>query len=198
MFSALKDAGKTSGVVGHNYFHTLYGGSVFDQFEHCEIADPTAPIPFARYYSMEGSKFANSCLSAEIDLCAQAWKMALDYEPDYLLLHSSSADTLGHLFGGNSAEYRIQTWYIDNALSRLIPRLLDQSYEVIVTADHGINIDGHHGGNQPVLREVSFYYFGARTGPATKEILNQFAIAPSILSLVGVDIPDTMRAPSLF
>lgn len=198
LFSILKAAGKTTGVVGHYYFHTLYGGSPFDFFEHCEIDDPAAPIPHARYYSMEGSIAANACLPSEIDLCAQTWKMAINHQPDYLLMHSPSADTLGHLFGGDSSQYRIQVWYVDNALSRLIPRLIGQGYDVIVTADHGLNADGHHGGNQPVLREVPFYYFGNLKGPNKNEILNQCAIAPSVLSILDVPISDTMKTLALF
>jgi predicted AlkP superfamily pyrophosphatase or phosphodiesterase len=123
--------------------------------------------------------------------------LARRFEPAYLLVHSSSADTLGHLFTSQSAEYRIQVWQIDNALSRFIPRMVDQGYEVIVTADHGINADGHHGGNQPHLREIPFYYFGEKSGPAEGDILDQRAIAPTILSLIGVPAPATMKFTSL-
>jgi predicted AlkP superfamily pyrophosphatase or phosphodiesterase len=50
--------------------------------------------------------------------------------PNYMLLHTCSADTLGHTFGGDSKEYRRQIWHIDNALSRSIPvwRDLDGAY----------------------------------------------------------------------
>lgn len=198
LFSTLKSANKTTAVVAHTHFHNIYGGCKYDPFEHCEIDDPTAPIPHARYYTMEGSTRANSCVPAEIDLCAQAWMLAQRHQPDYLLVHSPSADTLGHLFTSNSAEYRIQVWQVDNALSRFIPNLIEQGYDVIVTADHGINADGHHGGNQTSLREIPFYYFGEKPGPAKDDILDQRAIAPTILSLLGVPAPTTMTFPSLF
>lgn len=198
IFYTLKNARKTAAVAGHSYFHTLYGGNAFDPFEHCEINDPSAPIPYARYYSMEGYRPANSCMLSEIDLCAQLWGMAQRHDPDYLLMHSPSADTLGHWFTSNSPEYRTQVWQVDNALSRLIPRLLGKGYEVLVTADHGMNEDGHHGGNQPKLREVPFYYFGSKAGPKENTLLDQRAIAPSILSLIGVPAPQTMNVASLF
>ena len=107
-------------------------------------------------------------------------------------------DTLGHFFTGNSAAYRTQVWYLDNAFSRLLPRLLGQGYEVLVTADHGMNRDGHHGGNQPVLRDTAFYYFGQRPGPEPGAVLDQRAVAPSVLSLVGVARPEGMSVPALF
>jgi len=198
VFNVLKAAGKTAAIVGHSYFHTLYGGSAFDVFEHAEINDPKGPVAYARYYSMEGYRLENACQPAEIDLCAQAWTLARQHAPDYLLLHSSSPDTLGHFFGGDSAAYRTQVWYLDNAFSRLIPRLRSAGYEVLVTADHGMNKDGHHGGNQPVLRDTAFYHFGERPGPDPTQLLDQRAIAPSILSLIGVAAPNTMGVAALF
>lgn len=198
VFNVLKDAGKPTAVVAHSHFHRIYGGTSFDPFEHAEICDPTAPIPYARYYSMEGYRAENACVPSEIDICAQAWKLAQNHQPDYLLLHSPSADTLGHMFTSQSRQYRNQIWQIDNALSRFIPRMLQFGYEVLITSDHGINEDGHHAGNQPGLREIPFYYFGSRSGPDSDNILDQRAIAPSILALMGVAAPASMTTASLF
>ena len=111
---------------------------------------------------MEGYSKANSALPSETDLCAQAWTLARKFEPNYLLLHSSSCDSLGHYFTSNSAEYRHQAWRVDNALSRLIPRLRSAGYDVLVTADHGMNEDGHHAGDQSCLRAVPFSPFQIR------------------------------------
>jgi predicted AlkP superfamily pyrophosphatase or phosphodiesterase len=197
VFSTLKKAGRRSAAVAHSFFHTLYGEDAFDPFRHSEIEDADAAISHARYYSMEGSSSANACVPSEIDLCAQAVSLVENRAPDYLLLHSSSADTLGHFFGGASAEYHKQVWRIDNALSRAIPRFLGAGYEILVTADHGMNSEGHHGGTEPSVRETAFYYFGNADGPAEDETLDQRAIAPSILSRIGVAIPDTMRVTSI-
>ncbi len=198
VFSSLKNAGKTAGVVAHSYFHTLYGGSAYDPFIHCELDDPAAPIPYARYYSMEGYRPENACVPAEIDLCAQLWRLADKYSPNYLLMHSCSIDTLGHWFTSDSSEYRIQAFKVDSALSQLIPKLRGAGYDVLVTADHGMNTDGHHGGNQAVLREVPFYYFGDRKGPDEGELLDQCGVAPTILSLAGVAAPASMPHRSFF
>lgn len=85
VFSEVQAGGGTSAVVGHCYFHTLFGGSVFDPFEHVETDDPTAPIAHGRYYSMDGYDAENMVQPAEIDLCAQAWLIAQRYRPNYLL-----------------------------------------------------------------------------------------------------------------
>lgn len=194
VFSEARKAGMRSAAVAHSYFHTLYGDGPFDPFAHCEIDDAEALITHARHYSMEGSSSANPAVPSEIDLCAQAVRLAERHLPDYLLLHSSSADTLGHVFGGNSAEYRKQVWRLDNALSRAIPRLQALDYEILVTADHGMNADGHHGGSEPSVRDVPFYYFGNAEGPEPANILDQCAIAPTILQRLGVSVSETMRA----
>jgi len=122
----------------------------------------------------------------------QAWSLATRHAPDYLLLHSSSCDTLGHFYTSNSAEYRTQAWRVDNALSRLVPRLTEAGYDVLVTADHGMNEDGHHGGDQPGLREVPFFAFSDRLAAAAGVTLDQRAVAPTVLALLGADVPETM------
>ncbi len=197
VFSEIRKAGMRSAAVAHSYFHTLYGKGPFDPFAHCEIDDGDAIIAHARYYSMEGSSSANPAVPSEIDLCAEAVRLAERHLPDYLLLHSSSVDTLGHAFGGDSAEYRKQVWRLDNALSRAIPRLQALDYEILVTADHGMNADGHHGGSEASVRDVPFYYFGGANGPEPADILDQRAVAPTILSRLGVAIPETMRTESV-
>ncbi len=196
-FSTLKNAGKTSGAVAHSYYHTLYGGSAFDPFEHAEIEDLAAPVPYARYYSMEGYSRVNPTLPSETDLCAQTWLLARKHQPDYLLLHSSSCDSLGHYYTSNSAEYRHQAWRVDNALSRLIPRLQDKGYDVFVTADHGMNEDGHHAGDQACLRAVPFFAFSKRFIADESTVLDQKAIAPTVLSLLDIPVPNTMNAAPL-
>lgn len=197
IFSALKAAGYQTAAVAHGYFHTLYGGTPFDPFEHAEITDPSQPIAYARYYSMEGYCPENGCMPADIDLCAQAWILAQQYAPDYLLLHMPACDTLGHWFTADSSEYRIQAWKTDNALSRLIPRLRRAGYDVLVTADHGMNADGHHAGNQACLRDVPFFAFSNQITAAAGAILDQRAIAPTVLKLIGAPVPNSMEITAL-
>jgi len=198
LFSVINASGRTAGVVAHSYFHTLYGGSQYDPFLHCEIDDVNEPIAYARYYSMDGYRVENACVPAEIDLCAQIWGLAKRHKPDYLLLHSCSIDTLGHWFTSDSTEYRVQAFKVDCALAILIPKLIDEGYHVLVTADHGMNTDGHHGGNQSILREVPFYYFGGHNAPAESDVLDQRAIAPSILSILNLAVPGSMTVSGIF
>jgi predicted AlkP superfamily pyrophosphatase or phosphodiesterase len=197
IFSQAKAAGRVTGVVGHGFFQTLFGGTAYDPYEHVEIDDPAAPIPHARYYSMEGYNQVNPVQPAEIDLCAQTWALARDRAPDYLLLHTCSCDTLGHFYTGLGAEYAAQAGLVDTALAALIPRLLGAGYAVFVTADHGMDETGDHGGDAACLREVPFFVFGARLTAKPEAMLDQRAIAPTVLAMLGVAVPETMRAAAL-
>jgi bisphosphoglycerate-independent phosphoglycerate mutase (AlkP superfamily) len=71
-------------------------------------------------------------------------------------------------------------------------------YEVFVTADHGMNAEGHHGGTNSVERNVAFHYFGDGAAPEEECVLDQLTVAPTILARIGLPIPDTMRSPVLF
>ena len=71
-------------------------------------------------------------------------------------------------------------------------------YEIFVTADHGMNAEGHHGGTDPAERNVAFHYFGGGAAPEEGSVLDQLSVAPTILARIGLPIPDTMRAPVLF
>jgi predicted AlkP superfamily pyrophosphatase or phosphodiesterase len=198
VFHAVRAAGGRTAAVAHAFFFTLYNGRPYDLLADIEVDDETLGIQHGRFYSMEGYGRANACAPAEIDLCAQLTLLLRRHDPHYALLHTCSADTLGHTFTAHSAEYRQQTWRIDNALARVLPLWRDLGYKVFVTADHGMNGDGHHGGTDPIEREVAFYYFGDGQGPESGAVLDQLSVAPTSLAGVGVPIPLSMRAPVLF
>ena len=195
VFSLARAAGKTTAAVAQEYYHRLYVDRPWDRLRSIEHHDPDTDIQHARFYSMEGYGPVNAVAPAEIDLCAQMTILAEAHQPDYLLLHTCAADTLGHTYGGTSAEYHFQVWMIDNALSRAVPTWRELGYEVMVTADHGMNADKHHGGTEDIMRDVAFYYFGDAEGPDGDSVLSQLGIAATILERMGVE-PDTGMRPS--
>ncbi len=69
-----------------------------------------------------------------------------------------------------------------------------KGYEVIVTADHGQDARGHHGGATEDQRDFALYYFGSSDLPPQDVVLDQLALAPSILTRMGVPVPATMQA----
>ena len=83
-------------------------------------------------------------------------------------------------------------------LAPFLQRWRDQGYEVIVTADHGQDERGHHGGTGELQQDAAFYYFGDSDMPAKDVVLDQLALAPSILTRLGVPVPATMKAKPFF
>jgi hypothetical protein len=69
---------------------------------------------------------------------------------------------------------------------------------VIVTADHGQDDRGHHGGAGELQQDFAFYYFGDSDMPPKDTLLDQLALAPSILTRMGVPVPPTMKAAPFF
>jgi predicted AlkP superfamily pyrophosphatase or phosphodiesterase len=87
---------------------------------------------------------------------------------------------------------------MDEALANFLPQWRAAGYEVIVTADHGQDGRGHHGGATEEQRDFALYYFGAAEGPGRDVVLDQLALAPTILGRLGVTVPETMKvAPFL-
>jgi predicted AlkP superfamily pyrophosphatase or phosphodiesterase len=101
---------------------------------------------------------------------------------------------MGHRFGHECQQMDQAIFHLDEKLAQYIHRWRADGYEVIVTADHGQNERGHHGGNSDIERDFALYYFGATKGVDQAQILDQRQLAPTILTLLGAEIPDTMQA----
>jgi bisphosphoglycerate-independent phosphoglycerate mutase (AlkP superfamily) len=86
---------------------------------------------------------------------------------------------------------------MDEMLAPFITRWRDLGYEIIVTADHGQDERGHHGGRGPLQQETALYYFGAAEGPAQDDVIDQLQLAPTILSRLGAPAAETMKAQSV-
>ena len=116
---------------------------------------------------------------------------------DYGLLHTSTLDSMGHRFGHGRKEMSDACYDLDAALAPYVTRWRELGYDVIVTADHGqdeLGQDelGHHGGAGEDQQDVAFYYFGTSALPSEDELPDQLALAPSILTSMGVSVPKSM------
>ncbi|MDF2368190.1 alkaline phosphatase family protein [Sneathiella sp.] len=197
IFSLCRAAGKRTAAVGHSYFYKLYVDQPWDPLRSVEHHDENSDIQIGRYYSMEGYGRVNPTAPAEIDLCGQMIVLTEKWNPDYLLFHTCSTDSIGHFYGGDSPQYRRQTMDVDDALGRTIPILLTAGYEIMVTADHGMTAEGGHGGTEDVVCDIPFYYFGPGAGPDGLETLDQLGIAAAVLDRIGIAPADGMGASFL-
>jgi bisphosphoglycerate-independent phosphoglycerate mutase (AlkP superfamily) len=113
---------------------------------------------------------------------------------DYGILHTCTLDSMGHRFFHECEEMDDACYKMDEMLAHFLPMWREAGYEVIVTADHGQDERGHHGGAGALQQEFAFYYFGDAVMPAEDVVLDQLALAPSILTRLGVEVPPSMQA----
>ncbi len=73
---------------------------------------------------------------------------------------------------------------------------MERGYQIIITGDHGMNDDHVHNGNTPAEREIPLFIVRPRiTGKGdTGEVLSQLQLAPIICKLLGISIPNSMKA----
>ncbi len=119
--------------------------------------------------------------------------------PDYLLIHPMGMDYQGEKYGSDSKEYHYQATLQDIWLAPFLGKWQSLGYHILVTADHGINKDGIHGGTTAEVREVPLYIIGQQVEEKgdTKQTISQLQIAPTIVNLLGIPIPETMKYPAV-
>ncbi|MBB3065793.1 alkaline phosphatase family protein [Limibacillus halophilus] len=197
VFKVARAQGRRTGAVAHFNFSELFNRAPFDPIEDMEVNDESRCVQYGRFYLQHGKTRFNIGLASEADLLNQASILVHRHAPDYLLLHSSGCDSVGHLYGGESPEYKKQAWATDDQIAQHLHRWQGAGYRVLVTADHGMSAFGHHGGNTDDVRMVAFYDIGHPKGGAAPELADQLSVAPTILDRMGLKIPKAMTAPPL-
>jgi bisphosphoglycerate-independent phosphoglycerate mutase (AlkP superfamily) len=143
---------------------------------------------------MTGYGKANQMTPCDVDLFAQLTNMCLRFGLDYGILHTCTLDSMGHRFFHESEEMDHACFVMDEMLAPFIPRWRQLGYEVIVTADHGQDDRGHHGGRGALQQETALYYFGDAEGPEADTVIDQLQLAPTILTRMGAPVAETMKA----
>jgi hypothetical protein len=202
VFSVVREAGLTTAAVAERLYAWLFNAVPFDPVEHLEVDarnEAGAPgwVTHGRFYTDVRHTRFNPHVPGDHDLCNTATLLIRRHAPDYMLVHSTAVDSVGHAFGADSLEYRHQVWNIDNELSLAIPIWQAAGYRVLVTSDHGMSAEGRHGGNEAAMRWVPFWDVCGQHGAAMDEEVSQLAVAPTILALMGLPVPETMREAPL-
>ena len=143
---------------------------------------------------MQGYNLVNQATPADPDLFATLTMLTERFGLTYGMLHTCTLDSMGHRFGHDCREMDHACYAMDAQLAPFVDRWRRAGYEVIVTADHGQSSRGHHGGAGEDQQDFALYYFGPGAGPEEGELLDQLALAPTILSRLGVPVPETMQA----
>lgn len=117
---------------------------------------------------------------------------------DFICLNFANADMVGHTGVWEAAVKAAET--VDKCVSRIVPVALENGYTVLLTADHGnsdflVNEDGSpntaHTLNPVPLFVISDSYKGKVKAGKLGDI------APTVLKLMGLGIPDEMTGDVL-
>lgn len=199
IFSQVRRSNGVTGAVAHSFWSQMFNRHPFDFVRDIEYDEPSSKtINHGRFHSMTGYGAANQMTPSDVDLFATLTRLCLNHDLNYGMLHTCTLDSMGHRFQHDSHEMDHACFVMDEMLAPFIPKWRALGYEVIVTADHGQDHRGHHGGHDALQQEFALYYFGDAKGPPATTELDQLQLAPTILSRMGADIPNTMAgAPFL-
>lgn len=193
VFSEVSKAGGKTGAVTHSYWSEFFNRYPFDFVTDMEYDEPEGPITHGRFHTMTGYNLRNQMTPSDADLFATLTMLTERHGIDYGILHTCTLDSMGHRFGHDTHEMDHALFVMDAQLAAFLPRWLKNGYEVMVCADHGQTIRGHHGGHADEQQDFAFYYFGEGKGPEHDTLLDQLSLAPTILSRLGVSRPATMK-----
>jgi predicted AlkP superfamily pyrophosphatase or phosphodiesterase len=194
LFSEITRAGGKTGAVTHSYWSEFFRSHPFDLVEDMEYDEPAGPITHGRFHTMTGYGHDNQMTPSDVDLFATLTMLCKRHGIDYGILHTCTLDSMGHRFGHDNTPMDHACAVADAMLAAFLPKWRAAGYEVMVTADHGQTDRGHHGGREDLQQDFALYYFGDGKGPAEDALLDQLQLAPTILTRLGVPVPETMKA----
>ena len=122
--------------------------------------------------------------------------------PDVLVLNYANPDMVGHTGDFDAAVAAVEA--VDVQLDRLLSTLQEAGAQIIVTADHGNADDMGTEGNPHTahtLNPVPFVYLtpdGTGGRRRVREGGTLADVAPTLLELIGTEIPEAMTGESLF
>ena len=178
VFHSLSRVGLKSAVVGFEWYKEMFGKeALYVPAECCERDDP-----------------------AEVARAVETMIRRNDL-PYFTVAHFLSPDNEAHATGTNSGRrYLSSITRIDGLLGGIF-RLLDKRIPgalVIVASDHGMNVDGNHGGTDDASIAVPLYLFApSLTGASVSRTVYHAAIAPTVAAAAGAPLPALSAVPPL-
>ena len=162
----------------------------FPNEDQVEILGRFDPSSFAEHPEMEAYRVTEELLKR------------IENNPyDFILVNYANGDMVGHTGDMDAATKAVEI--LDENLGKIIPRLLEHNAKIIITADHGncdqmIDYETGQVRTSHSLNPVRCVYITADTG-GTKLKQNGILpdIGPTVLYLMGFDVPDDMTADIL-
>lgn len=178
LFHYARDAGLKTAAAAYHWVSELYNRSPFDDSRDRHTEDLSLPIQHGHFYWTD--HYPDSHLFADAE------HLRRHHQPDVLLVHPMNIDDVGHKHGLNSPQYRNCARHADIILSEYLHQWLAAGYQVMVTADHGMNDDRTHGGVLPEEREVPLFVFGDAFSLDDQVRPHQVELCGSLCEILGV------------
>ncbi|MBL4797289.1 MAG: alkaline phosphatase family protein [Oleispira sp.] len=179
VFSLARDAGLTTAAAAFHWFSELYNRSPYDPVRDRHTQDPEQLIQHGCFY--HGDHYPDSYLYLDAE------SLLRRHNPDFLLIHPMNIDNAGHKSGVDSSHYRNTVRQSDSELSRYIPAWIEEGYQVIITADHGMNGDKSHGGTLAEERDIPLFVIGDQFSHQQDCALKQTEICGSICEILDIE-----------
>ncbi|WP_405173522.1 alkaline phosphatase family protein [Paenibacillus sp. FSL H8-0260] len=178
-------------AVAYHWVSELYNSAPFDPLADRHQHNVMKPIQHGSFYFED--HYPDSHVFADAVYLRSA------YDPHFLYIHSMNIDDAGHRYGGESKEYELSVRNADGLLATVLPIWIEQGYKIMITADHGMNANGYHGGITPSERDVPLYTFGVDVLSSEKEeeVLPQLRMAPLMCHCLGLDPSAAMSKEGL-
>ena len=184
LFQLTKEQGLRNAAAAYYWVSELYNRAPFDKVEDRHQADETKSIQYGTFYYDDFYPDSHLLVDAEV--------LRRKYDPHFLFIHTMGSDTVGHLYGSNSKEYRKSAIQMDKLLAEFIPVWSKEGYHIVITSDHGMNTDGAHGGTSSDERDLPLFIISERVKPGYHNELPQLAVAPLICQLLEISPSQAM------
>lgn len=178
IFSLARQAGLSTAAAAYHWVSELYNQSPYDAVRDRFSNDPNQLIQHGIFYHQDSYPDSHLYLDAE-------W-LRQKYDPDFMLVHPMNIDDAGHRAGLDSEHYRNTVRHSDTYLSEYILKWMNAGYQIMVTADHGMNDDRTHGGTLAEEREVPLYVIGDCFSHDQQAIPRQLELCGTVCALLGL------------
>lgn len=178
VFSLARKSGLTTAAAAFHWFSELYNRSPYDAVRDRYTQAPDQLIQHGCFY--HGDHYPDNYLYLDAECLRRR------HDPDFLLIHPMNIDNAGHRDGVDSAHYRNTVRNSDGELSKYLPTWIDEGYQIIITADHGMNADKSHGGTLPEERDIPLFVIGDSFSHQPECAPMQTEICGSVCELLGI------------
>ena len=145
------------------------------------------PSPNVKTYDMQPEMSAPQV--------GEAVRKAMDEAYEFIVVNFANGDMVGHTGNYEAARQAVEA--VDSELGKIIEKAKEDGYAIVLTSDHGnceemCDLEGHILTNHTV-GEVWCFVLAEGVDKVKEGGLNN--IAPTVLKLMGLEIPEEMDAP---